>query len=285
MKKILITLIGTYLNTLAWIAPSKAADFGFKLFCRPTRSKLTARQVAFFKTAKQSSFTLGKETIQTYQWGNGAKKVLLLHGWQSHTYRWKNYVDSLDKNSYTLYALDAPGHGQSSGQFLSVPFYSAAIVKYLSIIGKVDKVVGHSIGAFTALFTFHVNPSLSPDSIVLLAAPGEAKEFFGFYAQQLKLSKECIGLVENRFEEVTTYPIAFYSAKKFVSNINSKGLIIHDEEDEDTSVENAKLIHKAWSNSTLVLTKGKGHNLKSIEVQDVVADFLEGSRILSHIEK
>jgi hypothetical protein len=34
-----------------------------------------------------------------------------------------------------------------------------------------------------------------------------------------------------------------------------------------------------------VVTKGKGHNLKSIEVQDVVANFLEGGRILSHLEK
>jgi len=270
---------------LALVAPQKAATVGFNLFCRPFRSKLTKKHLMFFKTASQSTFMLGKETIRTYQWGAGATKILLLHGWQSHTYRWKNYIDTLDKNLYTVYAIDAPGHGQSSGNFLSVPYYSEAIIKYISIIGKVDKVISHSIGAFTALFTLNRNPELIPDSIVTLAPPGEAKEFFSFYAQQLKLSKQCVTLVEKYFEKVTGYPIDFYSAVKFATAITSKGLIIHDEEDDETSVENSKAIHNAWSNSTLVITKGKGHNLKSIEVLDVVLDFLEGGLILSNVEK
>jgi pimeloyl-ACP methyl ester carboxylesterase len=285
MKKFASLLIGRYLNILAQLAPQKAAAIGFNLFCRPFRSKLTKKHQFFFKTASQSTFSLDKETIYTYKWGCGPTKILLLHGWQSHTYRWKNYIDTLDKNLYTIHSIDAPGHGQSSGKFLSVPYYSEAIIKYISIIGKVDKVISHSIGAFTALFTFNRNPAILPDSLVLLAPPGEAKEFFSFYAHQLKLSKQCVGLIEKHFEKVTKYSIDFYSAAKFASNINSKGLIIHDDEDDETSVENSKGIHRVWPNSTLVITKGIGHNLKSIEVLDLVHDFLGGGLILSHAEK
>jgi pimeloyl-ACP methyl ester carboxylesterase len=284
MKKFVSTLIGRYLNILAHIAPQKAAEVGFNLFCRPFRSKLTKKHLLFFKTAEQSTFMLGNEMIHAYKWGAGPTKILLLHGWQSHTYRWKNYIDTLDKNRYTVYSIDAPGHGQSSGNFLSVPYYSEAIIKYLSIIGKVDKVVSHSIGAFTAMFAFNRNPHVLPDSIVMLAPPGEAKEFFSFYAQQLKLSERCISLVEKHFEKVTTYPIDFYSAVKFASAVNAKGLLIHDEDDDETSAENSKAIHKVWNNSTLVITKGKGHNLKSLEVLDVVINFLDGGLILSRSE-
>ncbi len=281
MKKLLFIFIGNYLNLLALVAPKKAAEIGFHLFCRPFRSKITKKHQTFFKTAEQSFFNLGKETIHTYKWGAGTTKILLLHGWQSHTYRWKNYIDAIDKNLYTIYALDAAGHGLSSGDFLSVPYYSEAITKYVSSIGKVDKVIGHSIGAFTALFTFSTNPTLAPDSLVILAPPGEAKEFFSFYAQQLKLSKRCVYLVEKHFEEVTKHTIDFYSAEKFASTIiNCKGLIIHDEHDDETSVENSKAIHLVWENSTLLITKGKGHNLKSVEVLDVVVNFLTGGLIL-----
>ncbi len=285
MKTLVSALIGNYLNLLAIVAPAKAASLGFNLFCRPFRSKLSKKHTSFFKTAENSTFNLGKEIIRTYKWGCGPTKILLLHGWQSHTYRWKNYIDAIDKRIYTIYALDAPGHGLSTGRFLNVPFYSEAIIKYISIIGNVDKVISHSIGAFTALFTFNRNPRLLPDSIIMLAPPGEAKEFFSFYAQQLKLSNQCVSLVEKHFEKVTKYPIDFYSAAKFASTITSKGLIIHDEVDEETSVDNSKAIHKVWNNSTLVITKGKGHNLKSIEVLDVVINFLEGGLILSHAEK
>jgi pimeloyl-ACP methyl ester carboxylesterase len=281
MKKLVTLLMGSGLNLLTYLAPWHAARQGFNLFCRPSRSKLTAKHISFFATAEQASFTLGKETIRTYTWGTGTTKILLLHGWQSHTYRWKNYIDAIDKNLYTIYSLDAPGHGRSTGHFMSVPYYSEAVVDYLKIIGRVDTVVGHSIGAFTALYTFHLNPLLTPNSLIMLAPPDKASAFFDFYAQQLKLSKKCVSLVSKYFEEVTKHPIEFYSAEKFANSIKSKGLIIHDEEDVETSVENSKKIHLAWRNSTLVITKGKGHNLKSIEVLDVVINFLDGGVILS----
>ncbi|QHT69938.1 hypothetical protein GXP67_26475 [Rhodocytophaga rosea] len=136
MQKILPQLIGFYLNLLAYIAPQKAGKLGFRVFCYPARVKMTARQRQFLQSARHFTIPYNKEAIQGYKWGNGPVNILLLHGWQSHTYRWKRYIEAIDKSHYTLYALDAPGHGLSSGSFMTVPLYSAIIVKAIEHIGK-----------------------------------------------------------------------------------------------------------------------------------------------------
>src|SRR5215212_5972456 len=131
MKNLLAKLIGVYLNALAIIAPKAAGQKGFLLFCRPFRTPITERQKEFFNTADKFNLISGDVSIQAYRWGTGARKIVFLHGWQSHSYRWKAYIDALPKEEYTVYALDAPGHGLSAGSFLSVPVYGALIQQFL----------------------------------------------------------------------------------------------------------------------------------------------------------
>ena len=272
--KMITKLIGLYLNILALIAPKKAGMVGFKLFCYPFRGKITERHHQFFKTANRFTIEHENETIQVYKWGNGVKNILLLHGWQSHTYRWKSYVELLDKNEYTIYSIDAPGHGQSTGRFMTVPVYSGVVQKLILTIGSLHAVVGHSLGGFVALYTFHNYPVMAPGKLVSLASPGKATEFFDFYKMKLGLSEKCVKLIVNRFEEIVKKSPSYFSASDFANSITFQGLIIHDEEDDETPVEGSKAIHQSWKNSILVLTKGKGHNLKSSEVIHGVIDFI-----------
>jgi pimeloyl-ACP methyl ester carboxylesterase len=274
MQKLIAKLLGAWLNVLAWIAPRQAGRQGFKLFCFPFRGKLSARHRDFLQSARLSTLMQGNETIQVYAWGTGTRKVLFLHGWQSHTYRWKNYIDSLDKGQYTAYALDAPGHGLSSGNFLTVPLYSEVIRSLIAQVGPLHTIVSHSLGGFTAIYTISLHPDLTPEKLITMAPPGEAQEFFNFYIRMLGLSNRCARLVVKRFEEEIEQSPAYFSAPAFASQLSVKGLIIHDEEDDETSVENSRAIHAAWKNSRLVVTKGKGHNLKSEEVVRETIQFI-----------
>lgn len=267
-------VIGLYLNTLSYVAPDKAARLGFSLFCYPARVPISAKQKAFLATAAQSSFKHEDVSIRTYQWGSGPKKILLVHGWQSHSYRWKRYVESLPKEEYTIYAFDAPGHGFSEGRFLSVPLYSEVIESFINRTGKMESIVSHSIGSFSVLYTFYRNPSLSPGNLVMLASPGEAQEFFDFYARSLALSEKCINLINSRFQELFQQSPRYFSAPLFASTLNVPGLIIHDEEDDDTPVVHSRRIHEAWKASRFIVTKGFGHNLRSDLVVSEVINFI-----------
>ena len=274
MKILLMKLLGRYLNLLAMIAPEQAGRFGLALFCRPFRGKITARQRQFLESGNHFTFSHEKETIAGYSWGSGAKKILLLHGWQSHTYRWKIYVEQLVDQGYTVFAFDAPGHGLSTGKFLSVPLYSEVIERMIVRIGKPDVIVAHSIGGFAALYTLHRNPSLSSDQLIVMAAPGEATEFFEFYKTSLNLSQRSLDLTIKRFTERFKNGPDYFSSARFVSTLTIAGLIIHDEGDDETSVHHAKRVHQNWRNSKLLITKGLGHNLKSVEVVKEVVQFI-----------
>lgn len=275
MKTIITKVLGAYLNTLAQVAPKRAAREGFYLFCRPFRTKLTDYHKKFLLTSDQFSFEHDGINIQAYRFGNGPKKVLFLHGWQSHTFRWKAYIDALDKDEYTIYAFDAPGHGLSGGNYLNVPFYGNIITQLIETIGDVHAVVGHSLGSFSTLYMLHQTPNVKVGRAVLMAPPGEANDFIEFYQSMLGLNKKTMDLIHDYFTNEFKKPITWFSTSRFAESINIPGLIIHDRGDREAPYHYAERINNAWQKSELITTEGLGHNLKSPDVVKMVTEFLE----------
>ena len=275
MKKLITKTLGLYLNILAIVAPRTAGEKGFKLFCRPFRAPLNEKQRQFFNTAdKFSIVTDDGVTVQGYKWGRGGKKILFLHGWQSHTYRWKQYIEDISFDDYTVYSIDAPGHGLSGGDFLSVPVYSKLIQKLIIELGELHAVVGHSLGGFSLLHTIHTNP-LSPIArVVLLAPPGEAFDFFTFYQQTLGLSSRAMKQILDYFENAYGTTPHFFSGKAFAASLHVPALIIHDQGDDEAPYRYAEQIQQAARHARLHATTGLGHNLRSIDVVREVTAFV-----------
>jgi pimeloyl-ACP methyl ester carboxylesterase len=274
MKNTLTQIMGHYLNMMSHVSPRLAARQGFRVFCYPVRPALKAHHRQFLNSSKKFSFHHNDVRIQGYEWGHGEKKILFLHGWQSHSFRWKKYVEALPKDEYTIYAIDAPGHGFSKGSFLTVPLYSNVINQFISMQGPIHTTVSHSIGSFSILNALHRTPSLPIERLILMAPPGEARDFVEFFKQTLNLSDRSINLVVKHFEERIEQPVDFFSTSKFASSLSLPGLIIHDEEDDETPYKYARMIHEAWKSSRLITTKGLRHNLKSPEVVKAVKDFI-----------
>ncbi|MDQ2656657.1 MAG: alpha/beta hydrolase, partial [Bacteroidota bacterium] len=206
--------------------------------------------------------------------GNGPRKVLFLHGWQSHTYRWKAYIEALSKDEFTIYSLDAPGHGLSSGNFLSVPLYSSLIENFVKQHGPFHTVAGHSLGGFSLLYTFYRAPDLPISRVILLSPPGEASDFILAFKKTLGVSDRVVKLVVDHFGQRYQVTPGFFSARKFAERIKAKGLIIHDEDDTEAPYHYSIPLQQAWSNSRLHTTKGLGHNLKSTSIVREVVGFI-----------
>jgi pimeloyl-ACP methyl ester carboxylesterase len=275
MKKLISFFLGRYINLMAVFFPKYAGKFGFNLFCFPFRGKIKPFHQKFLATGKHAIMDYDGIKLQVYKWNSGKKKLLFLHGWQSHSFRWKNYLENFPADEYTIYAIDAPGHGLSSGNFLTVPLYSNVIEKFILEIDGVDTIISHSLGSFTALYTLYRLPLLPVQKLVLLAPPGNASEFIEFYRNSLKLKDRSVHLILDYFENFIGESVDFFSATKFGKNISKPGLIIHDEEDEETSYHHAIAIHESWKKSQLVITKGLSHNLKSPEIINKVSQFVQ----------
>ena len=275
MKKITFYLAGLWLNVLAYLAPRRAGKKAFYLFCFPTRIPLKDYQLEFLGNAKFEMLKTSRDTIQTYRWGHGPKKILFLHGWRSHTFRWKKYIESLSQQEYTIYALDAPGHGLSTGNYLNVLYYGEVIEQFVNRLNGVDTIVSHSMGGFSSLFALHQTKTLPVGNLILMGTPGHAKEFVNYYRILLGLSDRTTRLMTEYFITKIGFEPSYFSTPDFAKSISIPGLIIHDEEDLEAPIHNAKEIHEAWSVSSMIVTKGLGHNLRSKEVINYVQKFLE----------
>ena len=279
MKKLITKLIGVYLNLLSIISPRSAGRLGVKIFCYPFRAQLKPHHKMFLDSSEKFEFQFDGIMLQGYKWGHGNKKVLFLHGWQSHTFRWKNYIQSLSPDDFTVYAFDAPGHGFSEGNFLSVPFYSQAIEQFVGQVGPIDTAISHSVGSFSLVYTLYRTPLLPVNKMILMAPPGEASDFIDSLRQTLNLSERAVQCALEHFRERFGNSINYFSAAKFASTLNIPGLIIHDEHDDETPFHYGRQINNAWRGSILVPTKGLGHNLKSDEVVKTVYNFVTSEKV------
>ncbi|MBL7789549.1 MAG: alpha/beta hydrolase [Chitinophagales bacterium] len=273
-KKIALRTTGLGLNILTRINAQKAGKWGLDLFCLPMAKKLKAHQKSYLLNACHKTLDVHGQKVQTYRWGNGAKKILFVHGWASHSYRWKLFVELLKEGDYSIYALDAPGHGLSGGRMLTLPLYSEIIETFTREIGPWDAIVGHSFGGYAIINWLHQHPQSPYLKAAILAAPGEVEDFMQYHYQLMKLSKASIRSLENEFQRRVHKKPSDFSAALLAKDFTYPCLIVHDEEDKDASAAYSKRLHKVWSNSQLILTKGLGHSLKSIELTKTILQFL-----------
>lgn len=268
--------MGRYLNLMSIIAPKYAAKKGFEVFCSPFKIKLKPKQEQFLQTAEKSSFSAaGVEHIQVYKWGDGSKKLLLLHGWQSHTFRWIKYIFALKDLDYTIYCYDAPAHGNSSGKIINVPLYEQTLQGFIRNYGPMDFYGGHSLGAFTLLYACYTGTIEHAKGLVILGCPGNAQDFVDVYQNMLGLSKKTMHLVTKRFKALYDQTPKYFTTARFVRKVRFPGLIIHDRNDKEAPVHYAESLAKSWTNSNYIVTEGLGHKLRSPEVVDRAVSYLE----------
>lgn len=278
--KLLSRLIGFYFNTVSWIFPSWVAKQAFYLFGHPFKAKLSSTHQHFLKTGNPRNLEVKGKKVQYYTWGTGEEKLLFVHGWQSHAYRWKSFIESFDHKKYTLYAFDAPGHGNSEGSFCTVPLYEDSMFALMQKHGPMDHLVAHSIGSFsTASYMF--NHDFKVKSYISLASPFSAEEFLLHFYEQLALSKRAKKYLKKHFENYIKSPVEDFTLAKFSTGIQpERTLIIHDKMDESTPIENALKFHELLKEEnlevTLVRTDQLKHNLRSPKVVEMVVSFVEG---------
>ncbi|GLR17479.1 alpha/beta hydrolase [Portibacter lacus] len=276
--KILLNFISVYFNGLSWISPKTSARHAFNLFAFPFKAKLRDEHQEFLDTSEKFKLNVLGKVIQCYAWGQGDESILLVHGWQSNTYRWKSYINAFDKSRFTVYAFDAPGHGNSEGRICTIPLYEKVMEVLIEDKGPIDHFVGHSLGSFAcASFIYHHNYPVQ--SYTSLASPFHAEEFFDNFESKINLSKRSKNHLVEFFQNYTSYPIKHYSLETFSQRkIAERTLIIHDKKDEATSYQNANKMKTLLENSNqevkVVITDGLRHKLRSRKVEEMVVDFV-----------
>ncbi|MEO9892187.1 alpha/beta hydrolase [Aurantibacter sp.] len=274
LNKILPKAYGLYFNSLAIFSRKKAAEKAFLLFCTPRKGRVKPHQKSFLDAAKSETIKAEGVNIQIYNWKGNKDTILLLHGWESNSFRWKNLISILTKEDYNIIALDAPGHGYSGSKTFTAVMYSEAIKPVVEKY-KPKHILAHSIGGMSAIYYHHNVGDNGVEKIITLGSPSEFLPFITSYKEILGLNENIMKAIGEHFFRLFGFKMHEFSTAKFVENFDTAGLLIHDKFDKVTPVSGSEKVHENWKKSELVKTEGFGHSLHQDEVSKKVLAFLK----------
>ena len=274
MKNIIAKSIGFFVNIIGLFSPTLAARISLNLFSSPRRIKIKEKQRDFLETAFLEDVDFQDLTIKTYRWLGNKETVLLAHGWESNSYRWKSLILKLKKLEYNVVALDAPAHGYSSGKKFNAILY-AECINHIAKKFKANIVVGHSVGGMAATFFQKKYQIPSIKKIILLGAPSNFVGVFSRYVKMMGYSKRVANAMDKLIFKRFEYLPEHFNAARFTEEIASQGLIIHDRSDKIIPYSDAEDFENFYKNAKLITTEGYGHGLRNEEVEHHIVEFID----------
>ena len=196
-----------------------------------------------------------QEEIAVYHWGDGDRRILLVHGWGGKAAQYFAFVEALRAHGYTVIAFDAPAHGGSSGVFASGPAFARAARVVTDLYGPLQAVVAHSLGAAGTIIA--LAQGLEVQRAVLLAPVAFVEPLLEMFIRIRQLPDSLAVGLRHKFAarysaKITTMPML---AKDF----RIPALIFHDPEDADLPFSHGEAIGAAWPGAQLVPAPGAGH--------------------------
>lgn len=273
MKTLIAKIIGSIINLVGLFSPKAAGNMAIRLFSRPRRIRLKEPEKDFLMTSFIEEVDYENLHIMTYRWLGKKETILLAHGWESNSYRWKPLIEELKALNYNIVALDAPAHGRSSGRTFNAILY-ADCIHVVAKKFKVDIIVGHSVGGMAATFCQEKYQVPSVKKLILMGAPSNFVGVFSRYTKMMgynqSISKAMNGIIMQRFN----HELEYFDAARLAESIDADGLIIHDQLDKIIPYNDAEDFKNFYTKSKLITTKGLGHGLKASEVNDHIVEFI-----------
>jgi esterase/lipase len=274
-QKVIPKAIGMYLGGLSYLNPVRSGDKALEIFGTPRKGKIRERDALYLKQFEQENLQFQSYTIQQYKKGNGKLKILLLHGWESNTARWKHLITCIEKNiDCTIYAIDAPAHGASSGTEFNSILYGQFINEFCTV-NCPNVIIGHSIGAGSIAYCMSEIKHHPIDKLILMGSPNEFTEIMNTYVNIIGLNKNGQEALQKAIVRKYNLKASDYSVSKYVSSIKVNGLIIHDKEDDVSVIANATLIANNYKDAELFITSGFGHSLQHQNIFEKIVDFIK----------
>ena len=275
-KQILVLREG--FRILNAISPKTSAKFAEKIFLSIRKPNLTDKEKAFLRTARQYNVPFKGTHIVTYEWGQeDAPAVLLVHGWNSSAAAYIDLVPKLLSEGYRVISYDMVSHGFSPRYLAQITCWADAVRSVLRYYGKVDSIIGHSLGGAGILIASKLG--LSTDKIILVAPCSDLVDISDRFAQMLNIPDNVIQMKRSSIWSKFEKTVERYG-KDWIDIFSSKfkvpTLIIHDRNDEDLNPNNSVRIKRKWPWAKLEYTEKLGH-------QRILHDEMTLSRVVSFV--
>jgi pimeloyl-ACP methyl ester carboxylesterase len=262
----------TTIAVLNKFAPERIAPPVARLFTTPRRRARSVNDEAILATS--TPFDL-LEGIAAMRWGDpNAPKVLLVHGWESRASHFGVLIKALTEAGRSVIAFDGPGHGDSQGDSANVYLFAKTILAMKNKLGKVDTVIGHSMGAASA--TYALAHGFEADALVHMAGPGRLRDVLGRFCDRINLSRESRDVFFPYFERLLGTKVDELDNPKWVQQLTIPALFIHDPQDPEVPFSEGAAVAESLKGSVIYRAEGMGHTriLRAKEIVDLITKFV-----------
>jgi len=244
---------------LTKISPFIASRFAAKLFLTPFKYKIPEREKEMDANSIQKKIVVPSinREIVTYEYGQGSKKVLLVHGWSGRGTQLVKIAEAFKAKGFKVISFDAPAHGKADGKMSMMPYFTEAVHYLDKHYGTFDAVIGHSLGGMATLKA--VSEGLKTNKLVIIGTGNNITEITMHFAENMKMNREVAIKMKKYLDAKFNEDMDKLSGAVSAQNVKIPTLVIHDENDVDVKVNSAYEIHEVLEDSELMITSGQGH--------------------------
>lgn len=279
-------------SSLAYVAPAAAEAYATWCFLRPTGPR---RRTALFggsdrriRTSRAPQVEMRVRdafgVVAAEVFGESGKAVLLIHGWSGCGEDMHLIALSLAAAGYRAVIMDLPAHGASTGWTTTLPEMIRAIATVAALVGPLDAIVAHSLGAAAATLALSEGEVSARAAILLAPAVGPIA-FVERFCRFIGLPNNRIDGLMKRVSARAGRDLHSLDARFAARALTIPTLVVHDPDDREVPIDQGRAIADAWQGGRLVEIAGVGHRriLHDERVVSSIIGFLDSHRSIRNI--
>ena len=232
------------------------------------------------------NFIINDFNIYYEKYGNGTSNIIILPGWGDTRSTFNTLIETL-KKCFTVYIIDYPGFGNSSFPNRDLSIYGYAnLIKDFITVNDIENpiIIGHSFGGrigiiLTGLYKIQIKKMILIDS----AGIKHKKKLKAKFKQTIyKFLKKIGNILPRKLKSIylnklinifgstdfknlnqnirTTFiKVINEDLTKYLKDINTSTLLIWGEYDNDTPLDDGKIMNVKIEDSGLIIIPNAGH--------------------------
>ncbi|MEM8964101.1 MAG: alpha/beta fold hydrolase [Acidobacteriota bacterium] len=269
-KALIIGAFRLYLRTLALFSPRLGGRAAYRLFSTPrTRRPVPTSVESVMAMAERFDLEVECQTAAAYRWPAtsdtaDAPRVMLVHGWESRAARLAVWVEPLRAAGFEVVAFDALAHGESAGKQSNPGVFVACMHALVERIGPVRACVAHSLGGLSTLIATGDHdldvPHIDIDRLVVIAGADSGVDAMTAFCRVLGLGEAFVPLVLAAAAADRNQAVQDFDGHRVFTNRAIPTLWLHDPEDPEVLIDEAKRVVATCPHVTLEEVHGLGHH-------------------------